>query len=308
MDKRTTITIILLLVAFCVQNVKPIQAQSGLDNNLVACWDFEEPAGPRADSYAFNHWTDNNTVQTTTGVNGAAAMMVSGNSEYLSRNVTDSPLMNPGTTGPFSVSGWFRLDASTGFTLLAEGLNNIDWEISGNAPSGGDVYFYANVNGGSALPFSSAVTIGQWYHLAGTFTGSQATLYLNAVQKATGAFVLTNNVGTLFGVNRRGATYGTVSYDSLAYWNDVLTQDQIADLYNSGAGLSCDDILATGGTGGTIDDGSAIYTVALPSGNTGTVKMQVTAGDTVLALILGSSFTLALFSTLRGTVQRARMK
>jgi hypothetical protein len=77
-----------------------------LQEGLYSYWDMDENGGVRYDSQDGQHLTDNNTVMTTTGMIGSAALFVSANSESLSYE-------SPHTPEIWTWAGWAKTQITT---------------------------------------------------------------------------------------------------------------------------------------------------------------------------------------------------
>jgi len=111
------------------------------------------------------------------------------------------------------------------------------FSIGGDTAANGKL-FYKSKNGASIVSTSSIVA-NQWTHVAVTFTGSQAQIYLNGVLDATasGDFSLPNDtsvtatsIGAWLG-NGNGQ-YFKGDIDEFRVWNAVLTPADITNTMN----------------------------------------------------------------------------
>ncbi|PHS79780.1 MAG: hypothetical protein COB59_00390, partial [Rhodospirillaceae bacterium] len=149
----------------------------------------------------------------------------------------------------------------------------------------------------------STVTAGQWYHIAGTYNGSEVALYIDgAKQGTTGATTGTigspANIGSIIGAEASGSgtsNYFTGSIDEVRVWNTTRTVTEIQD--NMARQLNGDETGLAGywnfneGVGAQVIDQSA-------ASNTGTVNngatyqnlehIQVAGGSTYKGMILGA--------------------
>lgn len=216
--------------------------------DLVSYWNLDEASGTRADSHGDNDLTDNNTVTSGTNlgaINNRAVMNVAASyGEYLA---TSSPLTIPAEC---SISFWAKADnAAVGHTLLYSvtgWTGDVQFEIYAGAGSGvvNALYSVNNVSG-YAYAYAPAATSGVWNHYVITRAGdnSDCTIYRNGVAVSTfvpgaGAGVpngspVVTKIGTNDGLIVTETTWRT---DEFAIWDRVLTTDEIAELYNSGAG------------------------------------------------------------------------
>ncbi|MEO2180112.1 MAG: LamG domain-containing protein [Candidatus Poseidoniia archaeon] len=100
---------------------------------------------------------------------------------------------------------------------------------------------YRKVNSGNDNFY--VTTGGGWYHVVLTFDGNNLVLYVNGDEKdaISNSSYTTNNYNSKFSIGRR---YDTENYyyngriDDVSFWNTGLSADEVAALYNSGAGIS----------------------------------------------------------------------
>lgn len=234
---------------------------SDLTTNLTSCWAMEETSGTRTDSVGSNDLTDNNTVGSAAGLLGTAADIELSNNEYLS--ITDGSHTGLDPTGSFSINFWVNRESwLTGNWngLVSKADNTTRSYMSGILRDGSTYYmaFYVGISG--------ATTFGSLHTLSGDPSGNQMfTLVYNAstqtkyiyqngnatpIQTETGGPASVNNSSADFRIgwfNNPGPDGYDGLFDDTAFWNGrVLSTTEIAELYDSGAGMSCADIIATG--------------------------------------------------------------
>jgi hypothetical protein len=222
----------------------PSSGSSTLLNNLLAYWKLDETSGTRFDSTANNNdLTDNNTVGSTTGIQGNAADFVPVNVEYFSY---PSPVL---TTTTFSVSVWVypKTYGTFGRAIFYQGDVLSDpgihlwiastWEGSTNC-----LGFRYN-NAGNSPSNSNSITLNTWQHVVVTYDGNTVRFYVNNV--AVGSNVIADSssplakpfyVGVWYEFNDRRIWDGYL--DELGIWSRVLTAAERTELYNSGSGIT----------------------------------------------------------------------
>jgi hypothetical protein len=141
-----------------------------------------------------------------------------------------------GLTNAITISFWFKgtdtsghlFSISNGSTLLRflSSGGNIAWQV---VPSGGWVIVYSD---------SSSLNNNQWHHCVGVYNGTTVILYVDGVKKV---HTLTTSGSIPSGYTWLGGSYnGTPDWagllDEIAVWSRVLTDDEIAELHNSGSG------------------------------------------------------------------------
>lgn len=223
------------------QQWNPDGSGSSLLGGLVAYYKLDETSGTRADQ--LNTWplTDNNTVTSGVGIIGNAAKFTAASGEYLSA-VT-------GTTAPFgrlstrSIAGWVYLDttqAAASFASIQSGLTTSDGDpnlfLTANADgTPGAFKFYAG--GYSAL--TTAFTTG-WHHFAYTFivgTPGDSKLYIDGVFRVGRTFAPGGSGGNFF-IGQGFNGYYDERVDEVGVWSRVLSQVDITNLHNAGAGTT----------------------------------------------------------------------
>lgn len=224
-----------------------VKNDANLSTNLVSYYELEETSGTRVDSTATgNDLTDNNTVTSTTGLQGTAASFTGANSEYLSITDGSQSGFDFGAAA-FSLVGWVKLGNTTDFHafITKRGTGGTDagyrFGIRNNVDNKLQLY---TANGSSATALSSTGTItdtSTWHQVAVTRDGSgNVTFYLDGGASGTGS--ATENVSSasdfIFGAGEAAADkFATAAFDEWAIYSKELTSTEITDLYNSGAGI-----------------------------------------------------------------------
>ncbi|MBM4166976.1 MAG: LamG domain-containing protein, partial [Ignavibacteria bacterium] len=175
------------------------------DSNTVALYHFDETGGNVVADASGNG--NNGTATGTTIVNGKfgkARNFDGSTNNYLS--IPNSSTIT--SSHQITVEGWFYFNSFTGDSPVlfdkrsAEGiLNDFLLYFQG---SGDSIHFEIGIGGvEKRVTFSwisSGMSIGNWYHIAGTYNGSNIKLYLNGQLKsqlpATGQITYSN--GALF--------------------------------------------------------------------------------------------------------------
>lgn len=140
-----------------------------------------------------------------------------GNGDYLS--IPDNTALNMGTS-TFTLEAWIYLTSAPGSyaTILdKDGKNGVTWPqyaiyVDSSYKVKASFSSVANTGGSPTVLITSTTTLtqGQWYHVAVTRTGTNATLWVNGVSNGTSASVPTTlNNGArplLIGYEDRGTT------------------------------------------------------------------------------------------------------
>lgn len=223
---------------------------NGLLDNLVYCYELNETSGTRADSHTSGlTLTDNNTVLSTPGKVGNAALFVKANAERLTH--ADNAIFDPGSASDFEFTFWVKyttlptsgqswrfidkINGNTGyrFTVYNDtGTIRMQWTI-GNADQGQpsvtattfgapstDTWYFVN------LRYATATRVAGISINRGTF--DEMTMDVAGPTDSTAAFSL--------GGRTDGADYLDGAVDQLAHWSALLDDTKRDLLYNSGNG------------------------------------------------------------------------
>lgn len=215
-------------------------------DNLVAWWSLDETSGTRADSHDSNDLTDNNTVGYAAGKVGNAADFVEVNSEYLSVSLT-----MPSPVTAMSYVGWWNTDSLSGQVSVFNYIGTAGMLVNRNASSirvwigGGGNY---TLNPSPSPNFST----GTWYHVAVVYDGSGATnddrgkIYIDGAVLTSpnwlGTIPASISGGSQSVVVGKGSGYFDGLLDETCVFNDALTADEVAWLYNSGTGRAYSEL------------------------------------------------------------------
>jgi hypothetical protein len=229
---------------------------SGLDDNLLAYWTFEETAGSdRADSSGNSNTLaeTGNTVAASTGKISNAAKLGDG-----------SPLGYLSTTGfatragDWTVAGWFnpRIGTGSGQQRLISRDDDfyIDWRFDSER-------FYAAVKQSSGWNAVTTTGTGDvWHHVVVDHDATSNLLRIH-VDGVLGSFSTVTGTNSITSDNITiGAAWAFETFDrsvdELGIWSRVLTDAEIAFLYNGGTGVTYPFP--------TLDAASATWTVPAP--------------------------------------------
>ncbi len=271
------------------------QTPSDLTDGLVSCWDFEEESGTRYDAWGENDLTDNNSVTRGNGVTGYAADFVAANSEYLS--VTDNSTLD--LVDQFTIATWSNLNTDHIARLVSK------YDVSGNrsfvlrTTSSLCAVFSFSADGTNITNVESAAcgTAANWLFVVASYDATTVHVGVN------NSYTTSNRDFDLFNSGAPLTIGGVGSYldgmiDTTAIWLRALSNDDVTWLYNSGNGRSCADIINTAPPPTptptitptptpTATPGPLIYAADLPSGGSGTMTMEVSAGDVGVILAVG---------------------
>jgi len=242
------------------QSVDPYQLSSAFSDssssssvsqtNLISYWKLDETSGTRADSKGTNTLTDNNTVLFLTGIINNAADFESTNSEYLS--LASNSTVQTGDID-FTFTAWVKLEskpAVAGHIISKRGASSpsgiFEYDLRYDAKS--DAFmFEVSPNGNYPTgyvisKYLGSPVIGTWYFIAAWHDSVNNILGIslnagtaNTKDYSGGAFVGTAPF-------QLGAASGAEFFDGLidevSFWKRKLSQTEISQLYNNGAGLA----------------------------------------------------------------------
>lgn len=225
-----------------------INAYAITDTNLVSYYKLNETTGIVAiDSKGDNDGNNINSVSINqTGKIGTSYGTFTTN-KYINLG-TENADISFNYNVPFSVCTWFNTTTGT--------LNDIYLylQASNNTKFGHSLYFssnklYFNATKSASASYSSqsnsTFSPSTWYYACGVYGGTgsdQITLYINGVLQTStatwgGGVVLPPDFEFTVGNDTTTRSFpGTI--DEFSIWNKALTQTDINDLYNSGAGLT----------------------------------------------------------------------
>jgi len=225
---------------------------STLRTDLVSWWSLDEESGTRVDSHGSNDLTDVNTVGFGTGKAVNAADLILANNEYLQKLVPSS--MSQGHSD-FTIALWMNLDAVSGNqgithngTVGSIGGDWTDWEL---AMIGNDLYFYGMGDGTTNSVVWDNLSTGTWYFVVAWLDATANLLKIQldngSVQSAASGTLLHKDFDHGFWLGLRSAIQPMGGLlDEVAFWDRMLTSDEITELYNSGAGIAYADTAPDG--------------------------------------------------------------
>ena len=266
------------LLVSAVTLAPAMTASAALIDDFVAGWTFDETSGDFAD--ASSNSNDLTTDDSgTTDVAGAAGLIGNAFSGF-GNAASNSGIGEFTVSDPFSTSFWvkygnaFQVDQFQSFLgrrVLSSGINTDNWEGWGvrNGDSGerGKIALRFLSNNGTFSAQREIETTAEllttgWQHIVVTHDGSgdltttTTKIYYNGVLQDTAqegnahsgtdtllSDMVAENEDFVLG-KRETSDSGVVDglIDETGLWNRALTSDEVADLYNDGAGLSMNDL------------------------------------------------------------------
>lgn len=225
-----------------------------LEQGLVSHWALDEASGTRVDSVlAFaNDLTDNNTVTQAVGKIANAGQFDPLNDESLTRASNASLQMGAGVH--FTLASWFYLDAIGGpdTTHMIIGKRNstvLEYYLR-VIISTSKLNFEVSASGSTpvvSVTHATVLSTATWYFVVAWYDGTNLNISLNNGDPATAAF--SSDVFAGAAVFTIGAYESFENWrgriDETGFWKRVLTVNERAQLYASGAGLPYPFTLST---------------------------------------------------------------
>jgi hypothetical protein len=193
--------------------------------------------------------TSENSVLSTTGVQGNARNFVSANSERMIGNATASSTMFG--TADFTVAFWFRMTSA--FVSGNQGLVSNDFfstqrGISIYMTGSGGQYWppymnlhYTDNTEETYAPFAISASVGAWHFLCVRLSGGTSMDVRFNTSNATTKTITKSFHATrqrlFFGVRYTTSDYLNGDLDEVAFWNRRLSDAEVDTLYNNGAGI-----------------------------------------------------------------------
>lgn len=259
----------------------------------VSYWQCEELSGDLEDYYANHSLIGNGTPGTETGVIADGRFMQPSNGDLFT--TTDAAFS---AEISFTFCGWVKFsdfgddDGASLLTAQSQfgGPGNVDlcYSLSyqiGTTQTVFVVYETGNI-GVAFVAVDGALDVDTWYFVAFSFNRDTKELRLAvdggtpASATMTGSPYQTDGVNSSFNLGNGNAD-GITSIDEWGWWNEVLSDDAILDLYNAGAGVT-----APFDAGEPLNEVQQLATTGTPTQGTFTLTYD---GQTTSALDFDSS-------------------
>jgi len=174
--------------------------------------------------------------------NGAGEYVDCGNDESL--NITDTitieTWINPATAQEVCWNGATGNYGVAGKVESAAGSTNWSWQLRYGSPDSCRLGFQFNTVGAGAQWATAKrdLTVGQWYHIVGTFGGTDIKFYLNGELKDTNTLgastKIVSNLNKLLIANEGWANYFNGLIDEVRIYNRALMATEIQKHYTEG--------------------------------------------------------------------------
>lgn len=208
-----------------------------LTDNLVAYYKLDETSGSTSiDSTGTNNSTNYNASVNQTGKIDKAYSF-NGSSAYL-----QSSSQSFTGNANYTITAWIKTDvANTYQVILSNGIEStkagLKFKINDNNTIGADL---ANAAGPSS---TSTISTGTWYFVTLTKSSDTYQIYINGFTNGSSVTITSSNI-SVAGTQRiskdvsSGTGYFNGLIDEIGIWTRALSSSEIAELYNSGTGLS----------------------------------------------------------------------
>ena len=202
------------------------------DPNLVAWWKFDEGTGDRALDWSGNnnHATLMGNPQWVAGYDGDA-LDLDGNNDHVYSSDVSIP------TNAFTIAFWFN--SETGFDAGSSREDFIYWQsvsrphMTFNKNGGGEIGLWPNIDGDfdGPLTMTTSWSAGTWYHIAGTFDGTNFRIHVNGntERSVTHPGEHAATTGLFIGCTSSNATNFNGMIDDVRIYNYALSDAEIEE-------------------------------------------------------------------------------
>jgi hypothetical protein len=201
---------------------------AGLLNGLLAFYNLSDLTDASGNG---NTLTNTNGVTFSSGKIGNAATF--GGSNGLTKSVA-SMLM------PKTISAWAKLYSDGGFRGIVLPGNTTSWQFGFQLTPGNNLRAGAEGYSGSQYAIaSSPMSNDIWYHLVMTNDSDLTKLYINGAlnsQQESSFPQGTQEIALSIGSHWYGADGINGQVDAVGFWSRAITDAEISELYNAGAG------------------------------------------------------------------------
>lgn len=213
-------------------------------DGLVAWYPFNGNANDESGN-GYNATNNGSVLSVDRFGNSNKCYYFNGTSNYINLNVKLPNI--------FSVSVWVNVEQYKSFTLQDIGskfLTTVDnnypftgYEISVDVPSKNGMnwtgFWNTITSPTQSLQSSYLIDLNKWYFLSATYDGTKLSYYFNGLlDKSINATFVQNNTSIMLGARRVPVESGNYNFflqgklDDVGIWNRVLSQEEIATLYN----------------------------------------------------------------------------
>jgi hypothetical protein len=214
--------------------------------DLISYWKMDDASGNALDAHGTNDLTENGTIGTAAGIIDNARVIDADN-EYFS-HASNADLQTGDVD--FTAQAWVKFTNLVTYRPIVckdAGGSNREWNLLFDPDQTPDAIAFSVWNGSSnvgSVASSESISSDIWYHIVVRFTASSNELAIfvdNTKDTATGGSNPATSTAD-FEIGRLVSALGTrATIDEVGFWKRALTDDEVSQLYNGGAGLSYDD-------------------------------------------------------------------
>ena len=241
-NKIITLCFIVTFIAFLVLLSENSEAQKIIVNGLVSYWtlDKDTVSGNLVkDIIGNNHGKINGNPKIVAG-KIREAMEFNGVDDFLDCGTDDSLNL----TKAITIETWVMPKEA------GEGGKNAGpvckaqsgawgWQLRYNSPDSNYMGFQFNAGGSKWISVGQKLIPGQWYHIIGTYHGSEAKCYLNGVEKNKMNMPNINSTPDPFFIGQDGwVNVFNGIIDEVRIYNRALSKDEVIWNYNAKSQLS----------------------------------------------------------------------
>jgi len=245
----------------------PYFVYADFNDQLAACWEFNESSGNAIDAGPHaQDLTNTNSTAYAAGMFDNAADLETSSSNYFAK--TDTSTLS--ITGSMSISMWVKPESNGERALMSKfagaGSRSFNFNTDSSTSITFDIYDSTNAETAVAWTVSDLGTTA-FKHLVLVYTASTHTseLYINGISQGTKDSVRTDIKDTSADFRVGGSPSSMAAFDGLidasAVWSRALTDDEVVLLYSAGAGADCAAMMA--GLGDPPAEPAATSTVSI---------------------------------------------
>ena len=261
------------------------------ETNLVGLWHFDEGSGTIAEDTSGNgnDGTLTNMDPATDWVDGklGKALDFDGVDDHVncgndaSLDITDKITIMLWTKPAVAGEG----GQNAGPVCKAEAGIDWSWQLRYNAPGGGNYMgfqFNGDSEGSTWVSVQQNLSPGEWYHIAGTFDGTNIRCYLNGVAKDTNTIsAIKGGSSTLFIGQDGWANIFNGVIDEVKIYNRALSAEEIKADYEVGSDTTPPTLTAHLPTGSEVSVGTNITVTFSEAMNTTSVESAFSVSPSV---------------------------
>ncbi len=208
-------------------------------SGATSFWTFNQTTGDVTDSVGINNGTNSGATRGVIGIINNSFEFDNSNDEMV--NVSDDPSLD--FTNTLSINVWVNITPSIGLGIIQKGALTGDTGAYSIFTTGAGLPLFRLNNADGSVTGTVDVEDSTWHMITATYDrdASNMSIYVDGVidGSTTYSTVVSTNADQLFlgcGFDFNNCFEGRL--DEIGLWNRVLTQTEITDLWNGGAGIS----------------------------------------------------------------------